>query len=282
MLVRPGALARALRLELIHLSAKARRRSGRLRQRRFDHILAAVDRVVGAGKVDRLAGKARKVDLGIGGDHHCVGGLDILGSDHVLGADRALCLDLDLMAQRLGGVFQRLGGHKRVRDAGRAGRYPHQPLGAVGGGCGRGARRRGINNSGAGTGRGRRGAARQRDRLVDYIPGIADRRAGRGAKHRFAGEALVGDADVDRKDYHVRRGDRFGRERVFGTVRALRFDGDLVAQHGGGFAQCLGGHNRMGDSGRTGSNGDNLGHRSLHDARTRGVCSSRPDRDTRP
>ncbi len=88
-----------------------------------------------AGTIDRLTVKARHVHFDIGGEEYQIGRCNLLGSQGVLGTDRALGLDADLITQLFGHGLQRFCRHKGVGNASRARCHCHDAL-ASGGGFG--------------------------------------------------------------------------------------------------------------------------------------------------
>ena len=128
--------------------------------------------------IERLAGEAGEVDVGVGGDDDEVRLGDLLRRQGVLGADRPLGLDLDGMAERLGPPFDAFGGHEGVGDAGRTGRHRHDLL-AGGGGegaakrCGR-VRKRRVEG----------GAHRLLALEAPFVLAVADEQDGFGAGDR--------------------------------------------------------------------------------------------------
>ena len=85
-----------------------------------------------AGAIDRLAVKARHVHLDVSGEEHQIGGGNLVRRQGILGTDRSLGLDADLVTQLLGHGLQGLGRHEGVGHPGRAGRHRHDALGTAG------------------------------------------------------------------------------------------------------------------------------------------------------
>ena len=106
------------------------RAADRLRERGDDHFLAAVHRLLGARREERLARKTRGIDFRVGRDHDGIGCGDVFGCELILRADRTLGLDLDRVPERLGCFLQSFGRHESVGDSGRAGGDPDKPLSA--------------------------------------------------------------------------------------------------------------------------------------------------------
>ena len=123
-------LVRASALPLLLLARLARGlwRGGGMRQgqRLRDDLLAGVNSLFGAGGEQAHACKSAGVHMSVGGNDGGVGQANFLRGEGVLGPHRALGFNLDLVAQILGGLAQRRGGHEGVRDAGGAGGDGHQ------------------------------------------------------------------------------------------------------------------------------------------------------------
>ncbi len=94
-----------------------------------------------AGTIDRLTVKARHVHFDIGGEEYQIGRCNLLGGQGILGTDRALSLDADLITQLFGHGLQRFCRHKGVGNASRTGSHRHDALasgGRFGGSIGNG------------------------------------------------------------------------------------------------------------------------------------------------
>jgi hypothetical protein len=110
VLIGAGARGGARFLEIRDRAGGARRVRLRERQRFLDDLLPAVKGGLGGRLIEALAGEAGGVHVGVGGDDHGVGAGDLFVGELVLGADRVLGLDLDVVAERRGGFLERLGG----------------------------------------------------------------------------------------------------------------------------------------------------------------------------
>jgi len=160
------------------LGGRAHRRRATWRGQRegfLQHLLGFLQRPADRGFVYCLAGEAAGVDVRVGADDHHIGGGNLLGGERVLGAHRALRLDLDLVAMLGCGLLQGLCGHEGMRDAGRAGGDRHDPF--RGGRCRLWPRLALGADPDRGQGR------------LDDSPRIADRHAGSRFMDRLAGKA---------------------------------------------------------------------------------------------
>ena len=89
----------------------------------FQRGFGLLKRNAGAATVDFLARKALSRDFNISRQQHHVRVADGLGTQRVAGANRALGLDLQVVAQALGRLLQGFCRHKGVRHARRAGSH---------------------------------------------------------------------------------------------------------------------------------------------------------------
>ncbi|MNQ67339.1 hypothetical protein D3C85_818580 [compost metagenome] len=80
----------------------------------------------GTATVDFLAGETLGGDFNVRRQQHHVGIADGLRTQRIARADRALGLDLQVIAQPLGRLLQGLGGHEGVGHTRRASRDRHQ------------------------------------------------------------------------------------------------------------------------------------------------------------
>ncbi|MNT18366.1 hypothetical protein D3C72_1535690 [compost metagenome] len=99
-------------------------------QRRF----GLLERNAGAATVYFLAGEAFGGDFDVRCQQHHIGFGDRLCAQRIACADRALSFHLQVIAQTLGCLLQRFGGHEGVSDAGWTRGDRHQTRGAFGDG----------------------------------------------------------------------------------------------------------------------------------------------------
>ena len=121
MTIGPAARGRAFLFQLGNFGCEALLFGWRGRKGGLDDVGATVQGFFGRGFIERLSGEAFLVDEGIGGDDDGIGAGNLFVSEKILGANRALGFNFDLIAKRLGGFFQSFGRHEGVSDAGRAG-----------------------------------------------------------------------------------------------------------------------------------------------------------------
>ncbi len=183
-----------------------------------DDVRRALDRRADRGRVERLAGEARGVDVGVRRDDDQVRRRDLFVRELVLGADRALGLDADAVARRRCGLLERVRRHEGVGDAGRAG-GDGDDAPAAGLSCCLNRCRLGRDRW-----RRRRQTRHQRQQFPEHRLGLADGASGRDREHRFIAEGLGLDVDVGGDQHRVGGGDGCVREAVLGALGAVDLD----------------------------------------------------------
>ena len=196
-----------------------------------DHLVGLLDAALDAGADDRLAREAlRLAHVDVGGEDHGVGVVDD-ARRHRLVAARALRLDGEVDAGLLAGGGERVGGHERVGDAGRA----------RGDGDDAGGAPFDAEPVGDGRGRGRRRAARRPPRrrgsgipLADRVAHDRDDLVGARRGAQAAREVVLHEAAGELREHReVRLGGTLGRrdeeDEVGGSVGSAEVDAGLRA-----------------------------------------------------
>ena len=219
---------------------------------RIEHLAGIMNGGLGAGAVEPLAHEAGLVDLGIGGDHHQVGGGNLLGSEGVLRADRATGLDLDGVARGLGTLLQGLGGHEGVGHAGGA-RGDGHDLHAGGGLAPRSSGPGGRGSLGGS------GAAGQG--LGDHAIGVIEDGLRRGLEDaQCLGKVGQVDGTIGHHDGHIGLGQVVVRETALLTQMADDLQAELMSGPGGGRLQGFADDEAVGGPGLAGGNRQDACH----------------------
>ena len=219
---------------------------------RIEHLAGVMNGGLGAGAVEPFAQEAGLVDLGVGGDHHQVGGGDLLGGEGVLRTDRATGLDLNLVARGLGAFLQGLGGHEGVGHAGGA-RGDGNDLHA-----GRGLAPRGGGLGGRGS---LGGSATAGQGLTEHAIGvIEDGLRGALEDAQCLGKAGQFDGAIGHDDGHVGLGQLVVRETALLTQMADDLQAERMSGPGGGRLQGLADDEAVGGPGLAGGNRQDACH----------------------